>query len=163
MFICTVVLHQTATSVCRNPCSHMCASSSALACRCSTPLMRERGTRQVFCVACNLPVRLEQPTPASGASTDRSTRTDVAAQQPQEQQQQQDAQFSGAPGMDAPGTVSAVTAGAGAGAEAAGLRALVQPARQSVAQAAVSVAASASQARSKQQVSHTMCTAGFSG
>lgn len=129
--------------------------------------MRERGTRQVFCVACNLPVRLEQQTPASGASTDRSTRTDVAAQQQQEQeqeqQQQQDAQFAGAPDMDAPGTATATAAGAGAGAEAAGLRALVQPVRQSMAQAAVSAAASASQALSKQQVSSTMRTAGFRG
>lgn len=107
--------------------------------------MRERETRQVHCVACNLPVRLEHTQTAAaalGASTDRSVRTEPSAQQ---QQQQQEHSSAGA--ADDVG----VTTRTGAAAAAAGLRALVQPSGQ-----AMPVAAAAGRgtlaAPSKQQV-----------
>jgi LSD1 subclass zinc finger protein len=46
---------------------------------CTTPLMRERGTRQVYCVVCDLPVGPLPPPGAAAAATADGTAADGAA------------------------------------------------------------------------------------
>lgn len=100
-------------------------------CSCSTPLMRERQTREVYCVACDLPVRVERQAAASAAAAVSSTGHDAqaaaadAATAQQQQQQQGEHRHAPAAGVAVGCTAApaAVSFGAGAGslAHAAGV------------------------------------------